>query len=128
VSETPSRRARRTAPREHISSEQPEHVRKELTRSLRGQGDHTLLQWFGKNARLHEQARILAEAILNTPEAEMPKPRSALTKPGDPAQLRGIPAIGGRGNFGGAIAGTQPEAALLAKERQRQRQRRHRDK
>lgn len=113
---------KRRTPLEHIAETQRDpQVAAELSRNLRGQGDHSLMQFFGRNAMLAKQARVLAEAILNTPEAEMPKPRSALTKPGDPAQLRGIPVVGGRGSFGGAISGTQPEAELLRRERARRR-------
>ena len=113
---------KRRAPREHIAETQRDpQVAAELTRNLRGHSEHSLVQWFGRNAMLAKQARVLAEAILNTPEAEMPKPKSALTKPGDPAQLRGIPVVGGRGSFGGAIKGTQPLAEVIAREQRRKR-------
>lgn len=47
-----------------------------------------------------EQATVLIENV-----AEY-KPKNALTKPGDPRQLRGIPAIGR--SVTGAIPGTDP--------------------
>jgi hypothetical protein len=113
----------RHATLEHISGAQRDpQVRDELARHLKGATGHSLIQrWFGRSAMLAEQARIVGEAILSTPDADLPKPRSALTKPGDPAQLRGIPVIGGRGSFGGAMKGTQPLAEAIARERQRRR-------
>ena len=54
--------------------------------------------------------RLIAELVEETPEST-----AGATAGGDSRKLRGIPAIG-RG-AGGAIAGTDPMRALLAKER-----------
>jgi hypothetical protein len=98
-------RVKHRAALEHISEALPAQHRAELRRQLKGETSHSLIQrWFGRNAMLAEQARIVVEGILSTPDADLPKPRSALTKPGDPAQLRGIPVIGGHGSFGGGLA------------------------
>lgn len=58
------------------------------------------------------QAAALDAAIAAEPEGKPLPLRYELTKPGDPRQLRGIPAIG-RG-VGGAIRGTQPEQAATS--------------
>jgi hypothetical protein len=72
-----------------------------------------------KHAELHaQQARLLAKLAREAaPDVPM---RSGATAGGDPSRLRGLPAIG-RGSSG-AVRGTDPERALLAKER-RERQR-----
>ena len=54
----------------------------------------------------------LAEIVLET-GGDLPVNPRAL--PGDPQRLRGIPAIGGRGSVGGAIAGTRPGDSLKGK-------------
>jgi hypothetical protein len=41
-----------------------------------------------------------------------PHPNARMKLPGDAQALRGLPMIGGRGNVGGAIAGTRPGANL----------------
>ncbi|HUY71527.1 MAG TPA: hypothetical protein VMV08_04755 [Gaiellaceae bacterium] len=76
----------------HISETQRPELRNELTRNLRGQGDHSLMQWFGRNKMLAEQARVLHQAPVENPNAELPKPGAL---PGDPKPLRGIPALDG---------------------------------
>jgi hypothetical protein len=60
---------------------------------------------------LRIQAKVLADAIAANPDKPLPL-RRELTKPGDPRRLRGIPAIGP--SVGGAIPGTNPEAAAIA--------------
>ncbi|MEO5576454.1 MAG: hypothetical protein ABIR67_15130 [Gaiellaceae bacterium] len=60
-------------------------------------------------------ARIVAQAT-NVDEPLVADPRVAA---GDPARLRGLPAIGP--NVSGAMAGTDPVRALLAKESRRRR-------
>ena len=42
---------------------------------------------------------------------------------GDPQRLRGLPAIGGRGSIGGAIAGTRPDTLSWVKRERRRRRR-----
>ena len=102
----------------HISETQRPELRDELTRNLRGQGDHSLMQWFGRNEMLAEQARVLRQALVENPDAELPKPGAL---PGDPRALRGIPAIEGRGSVGSAIKGTQPLTEVIAREERRRR-------
>jgi hypothetical protein len=58
-----------------------------------------------------EDARKLARLLDETSEVT---PATRATAGGDGRRLRGIPAVG-RGP-GGAIAGTQPESALLRKQ------------
>ena len=43
---------------------------------------------------------------------------------GDPQRLRGLPAIGGRGSLGGAIAGTLPHVEVLRREKRARQHRR----
>jgi hypothetical protein len=68
------------------------------------------------------QAKLMARIALET-SATMPE-RSApgSTAGGDSERLRGLPAIG-RGCGGGAMRGTDPLRALLAKERRSPRRR-----
>jgi hypothetical protein len=75
-----------------------------LDRALRGRDEAAKLE------------RQLARILLETGEAA-PATVFCATLAGDSSRLRGLPAIG-RG-VGGVIPGTQPERALLAKERQR---------
>jgi hypothetical protein len=96
----------------HISETQRPELREELTRNLRGQADHSLLQWFGRNKMLAEQARVLRQALVENEGAGMPRPGAL---PGDPRALRGIPAIGGFGSVGGAIAGSRPGDSLTGR-------------
>ncbi len=42
---------------------------------------------------------------------------------GDRRRLRGLPAIGGRGSLGGAIAGTLPHVEVLRRDKRRRRRR-----
>jgi len=71
-----------------------------------------------KHAELNaRQARLLAE-LAREAAPDVPMRRGA-TAGGDPARLRGLLAIG-RG-CSGAVRGTDPERALLAKEQRRQR-------
>lgn len=77
---------------------------------LRGQGDA-----LEEYRRRRDQARVLDDAVQAEPEGKPLPLKQAITKPGDPMKLRGIPAIG-RG-VGGVVPGTSPEGALLAKER-----------
>jgi hypothetical protein len=53
-----------------------------------------------------EHAKILAKALQENPDARMPAKSRRL--PGDRAAARGVPIVGGRGSFGGAIRGTVP--------------------
>jgi hypothetical protein len=76
--------------------------------------------------RAHElrahQVGVLAEVLLSMDpdDPRLQERRYATTAAGDHAKLRGLPAIG-RG-VSGAIHGTNPEQALMAKEsRRRQR-------
>jgi hypothetical protein len=61
-------------------------------------------------ARIEQETATSDEPVVTTQGA---------TLAGDPARLRGIPAVG-RG-CAGAMAGTDPVRALLAKERSRRR-------
>lgn len=61
-----------------------------------------------------EQAAALLHAVATDPDTPLPL-RDILTKPGDPRQLRGIPAIG-RG-VTGALYDEDPVRALEHKER-----------
>jgi hypothetical protein len=71
-----------------------------------------------RNAALDaHNERLLAKILLETGEAAPPATVIQATLAGDSSRLRGLPAIA-RG-VSGAIPGTQPERALLAKERRR---------
>jgi hypothetical protein len=106
--------------RRHLAEELPQ-LAAELTRGLRGQADHGLLQLSRRNRMLREQAKVLGEALLADDAGDLPvRPGSA---PLDAQALRGIPAVGGRGQIGGAIRGTSPLPALLAKEANERRRR-----
>lgn len=96
--------------RAHISTSQPESVRGELTRNLRGQQDHSLLGWLRKGSMIARQYEALAKVILSDDSIDVPVKPGAL--PGDPKALRGIPAVGGPGTVGGAIAGSRPGDSL----------------
>jgi hypothetical protein len=67
------------------------------------------------------QARVLADVLLeiDPDDPKLEDRRYATTLGGDHQKLRGLPAIG-RG-VSGAIHGTSPEQALMAKERRRRR-------
>jgi hypothetical protein len=62
-----------------------------------------------------EDERKLARILLETGEEAPPLNSAGATAAGDPARLRGLPAIG-RG-CAGAVRGTNPLAALLASAR-----------
>lgn len=96
--------------RAHISTSQPESVRGELTRNLRGQQDQSLLGWLRKGSMVARQYEALAKVILSDDSIDVPVKPGAL--PGDPKALRGIPAVGGPGTVGGAIAGSRPGDSL----------------
>jgi hypothetical protein len=66
-----------------------------------------------------EDERRLAAILLETGEAAPPKTAAGATAGGDASRLRGIPALG-RG-VQGALAGSSPVGALLAKESRRRR-------
>jgi hypothetical protein len=69
---------------------------------------HHLAAWLRRHELEVEQARRLARILVETGHTlndARPNPRAA---PNDPARLRGLPAVGGRGLFGGAIRGTLP--------------------
>lgn len=106
----------------HISTGKQPEIRDELARNLLGTGDHSLVQLAGRNKRLHDQAVALGRALLANGGADVPvkAARAAL----DPFALRGLPAVGGRGSLGGAIPGTRPDRALIAKETRREQGRR----
>ncbi len=92
---------------EHISEQQRDpQVRDELQRNLLGQANHSLLGWLRKGSMVAQQREALQKALLADDSADVPVRPGSL--PGDPVRLRGIPAIGGRGSIGGAIAGTNP--------------------
>lgn len=77
-------------------------------------GDQRLLLWYKHAAEDQFMEEQLAQIVLETGE-DLPVNPSA--PPGDEKRLRGIPVTG----FGGAIAGTNPEGELLARERRRAR-------
>lgn len=72
------------------------------------------------NAALNHQRDLQHAATVNAavsnstgadtyPATEAGKPVTLHTDPADARQLRGIPAIGGRGSMGGHIPGTRPD-------------------
>lgn len=78
--------------------------------------DARLLPRYRERGDLLEQRRRerqQAAVLLDTPAPELPAAplRHLLTKPGDPRQLRGIPAIGR--SVTGAIPGTDPERTTI---------------
>ncbi len=58
---------------------------------------------------------MLKEIIDEADDAQSLVRGRPMTKTGDPRQLRGVPIVG-PGGFGGAILGTRPDQALLAKQ------------
>lgn len=90
---------------EHISERAPSHIRAELNRSLLG-------RWISRGEMEIRQHEIAADAVRKDPRVNLNPRPEALTKPGDPRKLRGIPAIGGRGSLGGAMMGTRPGDGL----------------
>lgn len=55
-----------------------------------------------------EHSATVNAAVRNS-TADMHVETSYTWNPADAALLRGIPAVGGRGSFGGAITGTRPD-------------------
>jgi hypothetical protein len=80
---------------------------------------HHLLPRYREGTIALERRNALAvrEAELAAEQAGKPIGRSAPHDPVDQARLRGIPAIGGRGSWGGAIPGTRPDVAVLRLDR-----------
>lgn len=98
-------------PREHIGDHQRDpQVAAELQRNLLGQADKSLLGWLRKGSMVARQHQLVGKMLLADDSADMPVKPGSL--PGDPRRLRGIPAIGGRGSVGGAIAGSRPGDSL----------------
>jgi hypothetical protein len=73
---------------------------------------------FDRELQRVEDERKLRRVVLEVDDDE-PDQVVGVTAAGDPRRLRGIPAVG-RGT-GGAIAGSDPLAALIAKEGRRRR-------
>ncbi len=69
-------------------------------------------EWRDKLARILLEAKVDDEEVVANPRAAG----------GDPRRLRGIPVVGNRG-VGGAVAGTDPLRALMAKENRNGRRR-----
>jgi hypothetical protein len=63
-------------------------------------------------------ARILLEVGEDEPDAVTDSGHLTRAQHHDPTRMRGIPIVG-RSGYGGAIPGTSPLGALLAKERRR---------
>ncbi len=70
-------------------------------------------EWRDKLARILLEAKVDDEEVVANPRAAG----------GDPARLRGLPAIGR--SVAGAIPGSDPLRALIAKENRNGRRRRH---
>jgi hypothetical protein len=68
--------------------------------------------WLARRRSAVELERQVAKIAVEV-GADVPEQTPA-TAAGDPRRLRGIPAIGC--GVGGAVAGTQPERAILLKE------------
>jgi hypothetical protein len=79
-----------------------------------------LLPRFYAMQQRREDERKLAKVILETGGSAPAKAVPGATAAGDGRRLRGIPVVG-RSTAGGAIPGTDPLRALLAKERGRRR-------
>ena len=74
-------------------------------------GENRLVRAFRRRQEETELLRTVARIVVETgAEAPRPNPRALA---GDPRRLRGIPAVGGRGSFGGHIAGTRPDRRTL---------------
>lgn len=76
-----------------------------------------ILRRFDAHRERLEDARRLGKILLETGEAAPPAPRAGVTAGGDETRLRGLPAVAK--GAPGRIPGTDPVAALLAKERRR---------
>ena len=70
---------------------------------------------FNRKVLLAEQAATLARILA---ELEDSPASTGQTAPGDGRRMRGVPIVG-RSTAGGAVAGTDPLRALLAKEARR---------
>jgi len=66
----------------------------------------------------HHSRQVLMEIARDT-GSDLPK--TTRRAAGDPQALRGVPVTSVPGGIGGAMADTQPERALIAKERRRER-------
>lgn len=88
----------------HISESALPHIRAELSRSLLG-------RYLDAGAMRTEQARVLGRETIAQPKVTVRR-KSAMTKPGDPRQLRGIPVVGVEGGMGGAMIGSRPTDAI----------------
>lgn len=75
-------------------------------------GDQRLILW-AKHAA--ENTRMEAELARIALEAGGDLPTNPTAAPNDPVRLRGIPAVGGRGSVGGAIAGSRPGDSLTGR-------------
>lgn len=102
--------------RGHISETQPQHVRDELTRHLRGH-DYSLghagplAGWLDRQEMLAQQRQAIARVVAEATDRDMPEG----TAGGDKKRLRGIP-VQARG-VGGTAPGTDALSVLLARER-----------
>lgn len=103
--------------RGHISETQPQHVRDELTRHLRGH-DYSLHNagplpgWLDRDDMLARQRQAIARAVAEATDRNMP---AGGTAGGDKRRLRGIPMYAH--GVGGTMADSDPLAVLLDKER-----------
>ena len=71
-----------------------------------------MLKWLARKREAEYREQRMVEIALQTNQ-NVPDLRSdPFAAPNDPFRLRGIPAIGGRGSVGGAIAGTRPGDSL----------------
>jgi hypothetical protein len=56
----------------------------------------------------HNAARMAEIARESADDVPLLKASAQLSRLGDPATARGVPIVGGRGGYGGAIRGTRP--------------------
>ena len=98
-------------PSEHLRDVQPQH---------RAEHERYLLGRFERDRLHREQLRVVADCIVEDGGDASDFPGfvngrgQGATLDGDPARLRGLPAVGR--NVSGRIPGTDPLRALLAKE------------
>lgn len=74
-----------------------------------------LSRWARRRNEIRLMDAKLAEIALDTGDDLPTHPaqtKTTATLPGDPIRLRGIPAVGGRGNAGGHIRGTRPDQQI----------------
>lgn len=84
-----------------------------------GSDAHLLPRFRARAEMLNEQRKVLRVETARAVDEGLDVPlKLALTKPGDPRQLRGLPAIGRC--VSGVSPGTDPVAELLRKERERE--------